>query len=365
MKTLFFLHLSGPIHGSNVVGNMLRNSEIISIKFNPCFIDLNSSKKSTDIGRFGLVKVILVLKLYLQTIYFLRKRYDLIYIAPSVNGIGFLRDFVLILIIKLLTKTKIVLHLHNRGIEENTKFWIYRFAYSIAFRDCSVIGLSNLLVSDFRSFFTEKNTYICNNGILGYGKGKEIQNEGVLTLLFLGNLMKEKGVLRVVELCSNLRCLEIDFCCNIVGAPLDVSIEDLNFECERLGVRDCVSVIGPVYGVDKTDYLEKADIFIFPSTIDCFPLVLLEALQFSIPVISSNFGGIPDIVKDGENGFVVDPMDISAMTKIVQLLNEDRNLLLSLKLGAYSSFKNNFSYEVFMRNIVSILTEITEESSEC
>jgi glycosyltransferase involved in cell wall biosynthesis len=71
---------------------------------------------------------------------------------------------------------------------------------------------------------------------------------------------------------------------------------------EREGLTRRVKIPGPLYGKDKQDLLQSADIFVFPTEKDTFPLVNIEAMQFGLPVVSSNQGVIPDIIRDGLMG---------------------------------------------------------------
>ena len=64
---------------------------------------------------------------------------------------------------------------------------------------------------------------------------------------------------------------------------------------------------GPKYGDDKVAFFSNADIFAQPTLNDCFPLTLLEAMQYQLPIVSTHEGAVPDIVKDGKNGYIIDP----------------------------------------------------------
>ena len=80
-------------------------------------------------------------------------------------------------------------------------------------------------------------------------------------------------------------------------------------------------------------YFNIADIFVLPSTVtlEMFGIVNLEAMACSVPIIASEIGGIPDVIKDEENGLLVPPKDPEALAKaIIKLLNNEE---LALKLG--------------------------------
>ena len=77
-----------------------------------------------------------------------------------------------------------------------------------------------------------------------------------------------------------------------------------------------------------------ADAFIFPSRTETLGLVLLEAMAAGCPVIAARSGGIPDIVTDGQNGYLFDPQDPQAAILATQKLFADPNLYLQLRQNA-------------------------------
>jgi glycosyltransferase involved in cell wall biosynthesis len=81
-----------------------------------------------------------------------------------------------------------------------------------------------------------------------------------------------------------------------VGKWADITERDFCAAIEKKNLSNCVFAHGAKYGNEKTYFFEQADIFVFPSHDECFPLVLLEAMQSGLPIISTNEGGIPDIV---------------------------------------------------------------------
>ena len=73
----------------------------------------------------------------------------------------------------------------------------------------------------------------------------------------------------------------------------------LNQKINDLNLQEYVTYLGKKYGDYKYEIFQSSDIFVFPTFYhnECFPLVLLEAMMFGLPVISTSEGGIPDIVK--------------------------------------------------------------------
>ena len=87
------------------------------------------------------------------------------------------------------------------------------------------------------------------------------------------------------------------------------------------------------------------DLFLFPSRSDMAPKVIMEASSCGIPIISTRIGGIPELVKPGESGFIVDPGDLKNMEKCCKLLIEDLDLRTKMGLQARSYAEKFFDFD--------------------
>ena len=103
--------------------------------------------------------------------------------------------------------------------------------------------------------------------------------------------------------------------------------EVLKKSCKWLGIEKKVKIAGFVGDVfKKALFYKSADVFVLPSAgLELFGIVNLEAMACGVPIVASKIGGVPDVVKDGENGLLVPPRDSGALTDaIIYLLeNED------------------------------------------
>ena len=116
-------------------------------------------------------------------------------------------------------------------------------------------------------------------------------NTDTFHFLFIGNLLYMKGLLVLLEACKLLKCRQSHFVCHIVGAPTgELGIEDLQAIVLKTQLQDNIQIHGALYGDDKKQILEQSQAFLFPTLDDCFPLVVLEAMQSGLPVIASAAG---------------------------------------------------------------------------
>lgn len=150
-----------------------------------------------------------------------------------------------------------------------------------------------------------------------------------------------------------------------LGSPRENSVEDASYarflksSAHRLGLEEQIKWAG--YQSDPNSYYATFDVLVIPSTgSEGLPLAVLEALQWSIPVVGSPVGGIPEIIRPGVNGFLVPPMDDEALAEALEQILSDPGLRLRLQGGARATIDSRFSLETFtnsIRNIVSRLCE--------
>jgi N-acetyl-alpha-D-glucosaminyl L-malate synthase BshA len=108
--------------------------------------------------------------------------------------------------------------------------------------------------------------------------------------------------------------------------------EHIELRCQELGILDKVIFFGRSNEIDKI--LCFSDLFLLPSQTESFGLAALEAMASSVPVISSNTGGIPEVNIHGVSGFLSDVGDIADMTKNALYILSDKNRLATFKKNA-------------------------------
>lgn len=169
-------------------------------------------------------------------------------------------------------------------------------------------------------------------------------------LLFLSNLIPSKGVYVLLDACRILKERGLDFACDFVGGETK-EIDRAAFEAEvkARGLESRVVYHGPQYGEDKLRFFRQADVFVFPTFYynECFPLVLLEAMQWRLPLVSSDEGGIPDIVQHGVNGFVAERKNATALASALEKLIVDPTKRRQMGEQGYARYREKYTLEAF------------------
>ena len=359
-KVLFIIHLPPPIHGAAMVGKYIQDSELINKNVKADFINLSTTKNIEDTSKGGIKKVFSLLPILAKIAKaLLTKKYALCVMTLTASGVGFYKDFLVVSLLKLF-RVKILYHFHNKGVETHRHGKLNHLLYSFTFKDARAILLSPLLYRDIEHYLSKKDVYFCPNGIPEAPVSVQVRGKEPITrFLFLSNMMREKGALVLLEACKILKDQHIPFECNYVGAWLDISESDFTDRVKAYGLTNEVKAHGKKTGEDKLFYLQHADVFVFPSFYhnECFPLVLLEAMQFGLPIISTLEGGIPDIVEEGKTGLLVPQQDPSALSEKMKFLSLNNNLIQEYGLAAQHKFSTNYTIDIFQKKMSDILLE--------
>ena len=360
-KILFLTQLPPPIHGVSVMNGYIKSSVAINKKYDTDFINTSSSESLSELGLVSLEKYMKFVKLLGAV---LRKlftvRYDICYITLSPTTIAFWKDSLLLLLAKLFIKNRII-HLHGRGakIEIEKNRW-KKYIYQYVFKNTITVVLSERLKADIRDFVHEKNIRVLPNGIPRIDKDRiqvSTAKQKRPILLFLSNLIITKGVFVFVDIIEKLKEKGHVFEAWIVGKEGDVSFEGLNKYISQKSMSDIVKVKGAKYGTEKNSIIVSSSMLIYPSYFDAFPLVLLEAIQFGLPVVTTDIGGIPDMVENGRTGFVLNCNDVDGFVDRVSYLLKNPEIMNKMSQHAQAEFASKYTLEIFESSLIAIFEE--------
>ena len=361
-KILFILHMPPPVHGAAKVGQYIYDSELINSEFDCHYINLATALGLEDIGKFKLKKVLSFWNLLKRIHHSIKKlKPDVVYITPNAKGAPFYKDFIVVMLLKRMG-CKVVAHYHNKGVSSRQENLLDNLLYRHFFRNLKVILLSERLYPDIQKYVKRENVYVCPNGIpeRSTERKRESQNK-IPHILFLSNLLIEKGALVLLDALRILKEKGFSFICDMVGGETaEIDARYLDNEIHGRGLQTVVLYHGKRYGAEKDTLLKDADMFVFPTFYnnECFPLVLLEAMQHCLPIITTNEGGIPDIVKDGENGLNCDKKNSEDLANAIEKLLKDNSLCRRMGQNGYQRYRDYFTLQSFEKRLVHILQSV-------
>lgn len=254
----------------------------------------------------------------------------------TASFVSFRRAAVFVNISKLFNRN-VILHIHGGGFRDYYKTnpqWIL----SVLNRCDRVIALTD----SWQSFFYEigcKNVFVVKN-IIPNPLINNVEKDKMIHFLFLGWIVKEKGVFDIVDVLSEHKeeC-EGKIILHIGG---DHEVEKLKNIIVSNKLEGIVRYEGWVSGGKKTQLLNMMDAFILPSYMEGLPISILESLSYGKPVITTPVGGIPEVVNQ-RNGFFFKPGDKREMWSIIKSIISHPDQLSEKSKAAKSSVKENMS----------------------
>jgi glycosyltransferase involved in cell wall biosynthesis len=352
-RILFFVPLPPPVHGAALRNKSLVESKAINDTFLVNVLPFDFAQQSEDIGKLSFVKIY---KSIIRTFQIVRRilcfKPDLVYFNVSLYGFALYRDLFYTMIFKYF-RCRILFHLRTQGVSAQVKRSKFKKKlFKLLFKNTHIICLSNFLTTDINEVYNGK-PLIINNGIPDLSlasRGRKPLNP-IPVILFLSNLAKAKGILELLEALKILNERQVAFHANIVGAPVDIPMGDLQEKVVDLSLNDKVQILGPIFGEEKIELLRGADVYTLPTYFEAFPGTILEAMQFSLPVVSTFEGAIPEIVDDGRTGFLIPKHNAMELAEKLQILLQDQDLRLTLGSAGRLKYLNNYTLEMFETNM--------------
>jgi len=168
--------------------------------------------------------------------------------------------------------------------------------------------------------------------------------------LFVGRLSEEKGIETIISLAKILP----DITFKIVGrGPEMEKLHRAGDKCQNL------EFMGFRMGEELKELYANATVVLIPSRVhEIFPLITLEAMVHGKPVIGSNVGGMPEVIEDGVNGFLVSPLDLHRWTETVMRIFYDDDLRMKLSRNARELVETRFSLDAHHRKLMMYYEEV-------
>ena len=360
-KILLFIKIPPPLTGATLMNKRVHESELLRANFNIHSILISYMSKRNEMGKWRVnkaYKTIIVLYKLIHELVLFKPR--LIYFQLSPHGVAFLRDLFFVLIIKIFN-VKIVYHMRGKGIKQKSKVKWKKIFYKFAFRNSDIICLSSLLTYDIEDVFNG-TIHIVNNGIPDIAncfstKSQENENYNV-NILYLSNLKKSKGILDFIEAMNLLNQRGLKFNAMIVGEEADLLSNDINKLIFTKKLNERIIFDGPKFDNEKYQILAKSDIFVLPTKNECFPGVLLEAMQFQLPVITTHEGAIPEIVDSEITGILVDKNAPVQIAEKIEILINNPELRKSMGKAGRRKFKKNYILKRFEEKLNDVFYDI-------
>lgn len=340
--------------GISTVVNNYYGSKLISavnLKYVPTMIDSNKSVKFIY-GIVAYIRILLILLFF---------RIDIVHIHMSSRA-SFYRKSVIVKMGKIFKK-KIIIHMHGSDFdvfyhkESNEKQKkIIRQTLS-----CSdiILALSEEWKEKIKKYCGNTEILVLYNAAIIPESNLYSNNSCYISLM--GRLDERKGVYDLIhvigEICSKYPYLKF----KLAG---DGDLERLKKNIKSLGIEKNVEVLGWINNEKKFEILKKTLIYLLPSYNEGMPMSIIEAMSYGIPAVTSDVGGIPRLIKHGENGYLIKPGDIEALKKYLFKLISNEALRQKFSEQTYLRAKSLFDINENAKQLVNIYNSLLSSENE-
>jgi glycosyltransferase involved in cell wall biosynthesis len=375
-RILVLAQLPPPEHGASAVNRQVVNSRILSETFALSTVPIAMSDDLARLRKFDLTKIWRSLHLFATVAgrLFGRPRLDAVYFTLSPAGWAFYRDLALVALIRL-AGVRCVFHLHGRGAAASIerapwRRYLYRFAFARAY----VITLGGRLRDDIKGLASEDRVFVVPNGIADTACVQPTRqaveaprsNDRPPRILFLSNMLTEKGPLVLLEALSVVAAQGIRFEAQFVGAWRPPITEELfTARVHALGLRDRITLPGPVYGDAKNRLFAETDLFVLPTYYrhEALPLVVIEAMMHGRAIITTRVGALPEIISDQESGELIEPGNVETLASALEKLLADPGLRDRYGRAARLKYESDLTAQRFEERLRDVLLQVSHNQA--
>jgi glycosyltransferase involved in cell wall biosynthesis len=203
--------------------------------------------------------------------------------------------------------------------------------------------------------FAKNKVYVIANGIDIPENPPLRINRNTLHLLCLGRIEIEKGMHHAVR--AMVEFNEENIKLDIVGTG--PYLDELKVLIAKLKLEEKVLCHGRVDDDELSKLFAVADVYLMPTTRqEGLPLTILEAMANGLPVIASDIGGISQVIKDGGDGLLVKPGDVSELINAIKVLKNDEGMRLEFSNAAREKIEDKYSKERMVEETLAVFSSV-------
>jgi len=286
----------------------------------------------------------------------LRDRPAVVHAHAASRGSFFRKSLLLLLARRCGAAT--IFHLHGASfrefaLDESGPLWRWWIRHTLQ-ASSAVIALSPSWAEFLGGFAPGARVQVVPNSVKvdAFSSSLPVQPGRIL---FLGRAGERKGLFDLLEAVALVRPAFPDVRLAIGG---DGDLDEVTRRAQALGIAGQVELLGWVGPQARADQLARAAVFCLPSHAEGLPMAMLEAMAAGKPVLVTPVGGIPEAVRDGDNGLLVPVRDPAALAQALASLLGDAALARRIGLRARATIVARFSTEVVIGKLSALYREL-------
>ena len=368
-KILLFGYLPPPYFGPSVTYQALMHSEF-SAQFDVTFVDITLATSVADLEKFQISKLFKVFLILLRVCrLMLTRRFNFCCCPVSVNRNAFLKDALSLQLARFF-RVPTVLYAHGNNLPdfyERSSPWVKKMIDRTFENARAAIVLGERLRFNFEKWLPAERIFVAPTGIEPLEELPEVVKQpSVIAVLYLGNLIREKGVFVLLEAARIVATKRHDIHFVFGGAWFRAEDEKIarSFVAQN-AMENIVRFAGPVAGAAKWQLILSSDILVFPTFYyyETMGLVLLEAMQGGLPVVATRRASIPEMIEDGVNGSLVNEQDPEDLAKKILYLADDPVLREKMGQANREKFQAYYTHVHYGRRMTNVFETLVHEEA--
>lgn len=287
------------------------------------------------------------------------KEYDIVHVHMAAQA-SFIRKSFFVKKAKKVGK-KIIIHQHSADFDD---FYFKQSDEKKQNQIKKIFAMADAIIvlsEEWAKFFGDnicdpKKIIVLHNGVIIPDYVKEDYTDR--NVLFLGRLGERKGSYDLLKAIPAI-LKEVPDAHFYLGG--DGDIDQSQIIIDENGLSAHVELLGWVRDGEKEEYLKKCSTFILPSYHEGMPMSVLEAMSYGLATISTNVGGIPQIIENRANGIRIDAGDIVAINDNLVAILSNSTLRSKYGKAAYQTIRKKFNAEGNIDRMVEIYRHLMEE----
>lgn len=245
------------------------------------------------------------------------------------------------------------------GIVERTRRYLQDYIYIQCVKKAENIITNSLFARKALARFGKKRMYELNNPISDAFFGMDNNSEENGRILFVGNVCEAKGIMTILQALNIIKKRFENIKLVIAGNTAD---QDFYYRATRFikenGLGRFVDFLGHLDDNGLKEEYKRASVFVFPSQQDVAPLAVLQAMAAGKAIVASRVGGIPYMIDDGINGFLIEKKDHHALAEKIGLFIKDDNLRRMLGFNAQKKISDDYRIDAVTDRLYKIYQDI-------
>lgn len=381
-KILVIGHIPPPQEGTAKLTELVIKSRFLGKYFTIYFLSLYKRKNPSDRGKFAMDNLANNILNFLNFFaYLFVFRPHIIYISISQNKLGFLRDSVFILVGKIFRR-RLCVHFHGGSFNlfyARQRVYFKRYIAFLLRHIDKLILLAKKFSFQFIPLLDANKITILYNCLPETRKIETKKERDFLKnqakVLFIGYISIAKGAFDLVkaipEVISNYK-LPIEFL--LCGQPVDIErnivfIPEPHFGYSKIksfiakqDLASYVRMYPEVSGREKERLFSDAYIFVLPSYSEGCAVVVLEAMSFGLPIITTPIGALEEMLTEGHNCFFVRPGDISGITEKILFLLNNPDVARRMGEANIKLVAEKYNTDIFLHNLSNVWSDIIKNN---